>query len=170
MQFQVGDRVVHPIHGVGKVKSITQLGFVGDRVLPYYEVVTGAATVWVPVESEGLPRLRAIVSKASLAECRRLLTSDPTPLARSHKIRQVEISTRLKDGSLPSRCAVVRDLRAHSWTKPLGEVEDALLRRIANAVRDEWAASEGVAANKAMLEIEALLDKSRLAWMPDKGD
>ncbi len=170
MQFQVGDRVVHPVHGVGKVKSITRLRFAGDQALPYYEVVTGAATVWVPVESEGLPRLRAIVSKASLAECRRLLASNPIPLARSHKIRQVEISTRLKDGSFPARCAVVRDLRAHSWTKPLGEVEDALLRRISNAVCDEWAASEGVAARKAMIEIEALLDKSRPAGMPDEGD
>ncbi len=170
MQFQVGDRVVHPVHGVGKVKSITRLRFVGDKALPYYEVVAGATTVWVPVESEGLPRLRAVVSKAALAECRRLLASDPIPLDKSHRVRQGEISTRLKDGSLAARCAVVRDMRAYSWTKPLGEVEDALLKRIANAVYDEWAASEGVAAHAAMLEIEALLDKSRLAWMPDEAD
>lgn len=170
MEFQVGDRVVHPVHGVGIVKSIKRQQFAGNKAAPYYEVVTGAATVWVPVETEGLPRLRAIVSKASLAECRRLLLSDPIPLDKSHKIRQVEISTRLKDGSLPARCTVVRDLRAYSWTKQLGEVEDALLKRIAHAVCDEWAASAGIAVNLAMIEIETLLDKSRLARMPDEGD
>ncbi len=169
MQFQVGDQVVHPVHGVGKVKSIKRQQFAGNKAAPYYEVVTGVTTVWVPVESEGLPRLRAIVSKAALAECRHLLASNPLPLDKSHRIRQVELSSRLKDGSLAARCAVVRDMRAFSWTKPLGEVEDALLKRIANAVYDEWAASEGVAANAAMLEIEALLDQSRLAWMPDEG-
>ncbi len=168
MQFQVGDRVVHPIHGVGTVKSITRQRFVGDKALPYYEVVTGAATVWVPVDTQGLPRLRAIVSKASLAECRRLLISDPVRLDRNHKLRQVEISTRLKDGSLSARCAVVRDLRAYSWRKPLGETEDTLLRRISSAIRDEWAASAGIGVNKASIEIEALLDQSRLAWMPDE--
>jgi CarD family transcriptional regulator len=170
MEFQVGDRVVHAVHGVGTVKSIKRQQFAGNKEAPYYEVVTGASTVWVPVDTPGLPRLRAIVSKASLAECRRLLMSDPIPLDKSHKLRQIEISIRLKDGSLPARCAVVRDLRAYSWTKPLGEVEDALLRRIANAVCDEWAASAGIAARAALIEIETLLDKSRLAWMPDEGD
>jgi CarD family transcriptional regulator len=170
MQFQVGDRVVHPVHGVGTVKSITRQRFAGDKALPYYEVVTGGPTVWVPVDIQGLTRLRAIVSKASLAECRRLLLSDPVPLDKNHKLRQVQISTRLKDGSLPARCAIVRDLRARSWSKPLGEAEDALLKRISNAVCDEWAASEGIAVHSAMLEVEALLDKSRLAWMPDEAD
>ncbi len=168
MQFQVGDRVVHRVHGVGTVKSITRQQFVGDEALPYYEVVTGAATVWVPVDTQGLPRLRAIVSKASLAACRRLLISDPVPLDKKHKLRQVEITTRLKDGSLPARCAMIRDLRAHGRNKPLGETEDALLRRISTAVRDEWAASEGIAVNMAMIEIEALLDKSRLDRMPEE--
>ncbi len=170
MQFHIGDRVVHPVHGVGTVKSITRQQFVGDEALPYYEVVTGGPTVWVPVDMQGLTRLRAIVSKASLAECRRLLLSDPVRLNKSHKIRQVEISTRLKDGSLPARCAIVRDLRAYSWSKPLGEIEDALLRRISNAVYEEWAASEGIAVHTALLEIETLLDKAREARMPEESD
>ncbi len=168
MQFQIGDRVVHPVHGVGTVKSITQQQFVGDKERPYYEVVTGGPTVWVPVDAQGLPRLRAVVSKASLAECRRLLTSDPVPLDKNHKLRQIEISTRMKDGSLRARCAIVRDLRAHSWARPLGEAEDALLRRISNAVCDEWAASEGIAVNSALREIEALLNRARLASAPSE--
>lgn len=168
MEFQIGDRVVHPVHGVGTVKSITRQQFAGNKVVPYYEVVTDAATVWVPVDPEGPARLRAIVPKASLAECRRLMMSQPIPLHKNHKLRQVEISTRLKDGSLPARCTVVRDLRAYCWSKPLGEAEDARLKRISHAVCDEWAASAGIAVNAALIEIEALLAKSRLAWMPDE--
>ncbi len=163
MEFRVGDRVVHSIHGVGTVKSIKRQQFAGDKPSPYYEVVTAASTVWVPASLEGA-KLRAVASQASLAECRRLLLRDPIPLDKSLKVRQLEISTRLKDTSLAARCALLRDLRARGWAKPLGETEDALLKRISAVVYDEWAASAGVAANAAVVEVENQHTRSRQVW------
>ncbi len=169
MRFRIGERVVHPVHGVGTVKSISQQRFVGEKALPYYEVVTGGPTVWVPVNSQGTANLRGISPKASLNECRSLLMSHPVRLDKNHRVRQVEIATRLKDGLLPARCAVVRDLRAQSWSKPLGVTEQDLLRRISKAVCDEWAASDGVSTAHALDEIEDLLKEGRLSWVSDAG-
>ncbi len=166
MQFQIGDRVVHRIHGVGTVRAIRGQRFAGDRrcrtmrsSLRHHRLGT--------VDGEGPQSLRAIVPKTSLAECRRLLMSEPVVLDQNHKLRQAEISTRLKDGSLLARCAIVRDLRALSRFKALGEAEDALLSKIARVVCEEWAASAGIAAKTAMQEIESLL--ARASRIPDPG-
>ncbi len=159
MEFQVGDQVVHPFHGVGTVKSITEQQFVGAKAYPYYEVVNGGLTVWIPVGTPGSTGLRSITTKASLEGCRSLLTSAPIPLDKNFRIRQIEIEARLKDGSFPARCAMVRDLTAQSRLRPLTANEDALLKRILTAVCDEWAASDGVSNLTALHEIEGLLQE-----------
>lgn len=170
LHFEIGDRVVDAVHGVGTVKSITPQRLVGEKAVPYYEVVTAGPTIWVPVDAQGLPPLRRIASQATLAECRRLLSSAPTPLDRSRSIRQLQIARRLEGGLLPDRCAALRDLTAHSWSRPLGIGEEGLLRRISKAVCEEWAASDRVAARAALHEIEALLEKARLAWDPEDDE
>ncbi|HEX7589295.1 MAG TPA: CarD family transcriptional regulator [Anaerolineae bacterium] len=158
MQFQIGDQVVHPLYGVGTVKTHTRQQFGGEATRQYYEVTTGGPVVWVPIDEHGSTVLRRIASKQSLGECRRLLTSHPLLLDRDRKRRQFEIADRLKDGLLPAKCEMVRDLRAQGQLKPLGITDDALLRKTFKAVCDEWAASDGVTAKSALREIELLLE------------
>lgn len=157
MQFQIGDRVVHPVYGVGTVKTRTNQRFAGEKMRQYYEIATGGPIVWVPINEQGSTVLRGIASKRSLGGCRQLLSSDPVPLDKDRKIRQLEIATRLKGGLLPAMCEMVRDLRAQSQRKPLGVTEDNLLRKTYKALCDEWAASDGVTAQTALHEIESLL-------------
>ena len=157
MQFQIGDQVVHPVYGVGTVKTLTKQRFAGEKMRQYYEVATGGPTVWVPINEQGSTVLRKIALKKSLGACRQLLSSDPIPLDKDRKTRQLEIAMRLKGGLLPALCEMVRDLRAQSQRRPLGITEDDLLRKTFKALCDEWAASDGVTAQTALHEIESLL-------------
>ncbi len=169
MQFQIGDQVVHPIHGVGTVKALSEQQFGGAPARHYYEVATSGPTVWVPIDDQGHTVLRGIASKASLAKCRELLLEDPIPFDPKRHVRQVEITTRLKGGLLPAMCATIRDLRARRQESPLGVAEEALLRRISKAVCDEWAASEGIPVLAAVREVEELLQQRGLAAAPAAG-
>lgn len=157
MQFQIGDRVVHPVYGVGTVKTLTKQRFAGEQMRQYYEVATGGPTVWVPINEQGSTVLRGIAPKDSLNECRRLLRSRPVPFAKDRQMRQLEIASRLRGGLLPALCEMVRDLRAQSQQRPLGATEDGLLRKTFKALCDEWAASDGVTDQTALHEIESLL-------------
>ncbi|MCL4394526.1 MAG: hypothetical protein M1482_06955 [Chloroflexi bacterium] len=78
-------------------------------------------------------------------------------------MRQVDIARRLKGRLLPSLCETVRDLRADGERKPLSKSDDDLLKRISKALCDEWAATEGVTAQVAQAEIEALLGQAPAA-------
>lgn len=157
MQFQIGDRVVHPVHGVGTIKTFSKQLFLGEQAREYYQVMVGATTVWVPLNEQGSTVLRKIAAKGSLDECRRLLKRHPIPLDRDRKIRELELARLLKGKLLPALCETVRDLMAHSQQVPLGRTEGDLLKKTFKALCEEWAASDGVTAAIALGEIESLL-------------
>ena len=169
MQFQIGDRVVHPVYGLGTVKTFTEQQFGGTKMRQYYQVTTRGPTVWVPIDERGRTVLRGIASKASLAKCRDLLRGSPIPFDNRRQVRQLEIGGRIKGGLLPAMCEMVRDLRARSWGIPLGIAEEALLTKISKALCDEWAASDGVSTASALHEIEDLLKEGSRSWIPGAG-
>jgi CarD family transcriptional regulator len=157
MQFQVGDQVVHPVHGVGTITAFSKQRFIGAIARSYYEVTYRSATVWVPVNEQGQSVLRGIASKNSLKSCRRLLKSPPVPLVKNRQQRQREIAQRMGARSLLSLCRIVRDLSAAGREKPLGSIESNLLHKTFQALCEEWAASDGVTSKLALDEIESLL-------------
>lgn len=169
MEFKIGDHVVHPVHGVGTVKTLTEQQFGRAPVRRYFEVTTQGPTLWIPIDVQGHTVLRGVASKASLDECRDLLLGEPLPFDNNPKVRHGEIATRLKGGLLPALCATVRDLRARNWGVALSAAEEDVLRRISNTLRDEWAASDGVSPARALHEIEDLLKEGSLSWIPRAG-
>lgn len=169
MQFQIGDRVVHPVYGLGTVKAFTEQQFGGTKMRQYYEVTTRGPTVWVPIDERGRTVLRGIASKASLAKCRDLLQGSPIPFDKRRQVRQLEIGGRMKGGLLPAMCEMVRDLRARSWGIALGVTEEELLRRLSKLLCDEWAAADGISPASALHEIEDLLQKGSVSWIPNAG-
>lgn len=148
---------MHPVHGVGTVKTLSKQNFNGDKAQSYYEVTNPRITVWVPIDEQGATVLREVASKDSLKSCRKLLKSRPIPLGKNPKTRKREIESRSEEKLLPSLCKLVRDLWAESQQKPLGRVEGDLFRKKFKALCDEWAASEGVPFQTALNEIESLL-------------
>ena len=161
MKFQVGDRVVHPVYGVGTIRSLGRQQFSGAPARQYYEVKTGGPTVWVPIDEHGATVLRAIAAKESLDACRKILKSRPVRFEKDRQLRQADLTRRLGVKSLPSLCETVRDLRADGELKPLGKADDDLLKRISKAMCDEWAAAEGVTFQVAQDEIESLLAQAQ---------
>ena len=157
MQFEIGDSVVHPVYGVGTIKSFSKRLIIGETAQEYYQVITGKSTIWVPTNDQGSTILRKVAPKASLNECRDVLRHQPVPLDQDRKIREVELTNLLKGKLLPALCKTVRDLRARSRQIPLGRIESDLLKKTFKALCDEWAAIEGVSATIALGEIESLL-------------
>jgi len=72
MKFDIGDKVVHPQHGVGYVANLEEKQFEPNPPRTYYVIQIPDTTVWVPVD---LPTsgLRKLSVKSELDQCRKIL-------------------------------------------------------------------------------------------------
>lgn len=155
--FEIGERVVHPQHGVGQIVKLEDREFERGLSRRYYEIsIPGGSTVWVPVDlpSSGLRRL---AKKSELVHCREILQSHPLPLTEDGRIRQSEILARLKQGTIAVQCEVVRDLSAFVAHKPSYGTITGFLEAMLRVLCQEWAMVQGTTMSEAMAEITSLL-------------
>ncbi|MGD8406180.1 MAG: CarD family transcriptional regulator [Anaerolineales bacterium] len=158
MPIKVGDRVIHPRHGLGQVTRLSVKQFVEGEKRPFYEISFPGSTLWVPLDltTSGIRKLSA---KSEIASCRRVLKSLAEPLSDDYRLRQTELKDHLKEGTLTARCEVVRDLTAFGWHKPLSGSIAVFLQTTLDVLCQEWAAVEKITAEEAAIEIQTLLEK-----------
>ncbi|MGB7875234.1 MAG: CarD family transcriptional regulator [Anaerolineales bacterium] len=162
MVFKVGDRVIHPRHGLGQVTKLAVKQFVEGKKRPFYEIAFPGSTLWVPL-SLSTSGIRKLTVKSEITKCRRLLEAPAEPLNVDFRLRQAELNDHLKEGTLTAQCEVVRDLTAQGWQKPLSGAMVVFLKVAKDVLCQEWAAVEGMTTSEAATEIESLLEKGKLA-------
>jgi RNA polymerase-interacting CarD/CdnL/TRCF family regulator len=110
--FHIGDPVIHPDYGPGRVINIEQVSCLGAGKR-YYEIElldeTGTQ-VWVPVPGAEESGLRAPVSVARLKQMWRALSARPEPLPHEHKERYAQIDPKLHSGDPIQLAEALRDL------------------------------------------------------------
>ena len=161
--FKVGDRVVHPQHGVGEVVKLEARDFESGVTQQYYEVSIPSAgsTLWVPLDPPAFG-LRKPAERSDIDACRIILASRPEPLTDDARTRQARLAERLKQGSIHVQCEVVRDLYAFGEHKSLYGSMAGFFRQTQNVLCEEWAFVEGVTLEEATQEVNTLLNKSRM--------
>jgi CarD family transcriptional regulator len=159
LKFAIGDKVVHPQHGVGFVSGLEEKRFEPSAARMYYVVSIPDTTLWVPVDlyTSGLRKLGL---KSELEQCCQVLQASPQALNAGKEMLS-NLSTRIKQGTIIAQCEVVRDLAAFGQRKPLyGPIAD-YQRMVMNVLCQEWAAVSGVSQEEAFQKINTLLKKGR---------
>jgi CarD family transcriptional regulator len=158
--FEIGDRVVHPQHGVGQIVKLEDREFERGDTRRYYEIhIPGGSTVWVPVELTN-SGLRRLAQKSELARCREILQARPLPLTEDGRVRQSTLVAHLKQGTLAAQCEVVRDLSAFVAHKPAYGTITAFLEAMLRVLCQEWAIVQEISMSEAMAEISSLLEQN----------
>jgi CarD family transcriptional regulator len=162
MKFDIGDKVVHPQHGVGYVADLEEKQFESKPPGLYYVVEIPDTTVWVPVDlhTSGLRRLS---EKSEIEQCRQVLQSAPMPLNPGRNLL-ANLSDHIRQGTVVAHCEVIRDLAAYGWSKPLYGPAADFQRMIMDVLCQEWATVEDVSMAEAFHEISGLLKKGRAAY------
>ena len=165
MEFRIGDNVVHPSHGVGRVLRREERQLPDGGVCHYYVLAVGPTTVWVPVQPDGSTRLRTVTARQELVHYRAVLQSRPATLERDHVKRRLDVNARLADGSFRVLCEVVRDLTALGWRRRINEADATLLHKVRDNLEREWAVSASLSPEEVREEIEALLQIGRETYL-----
>jgi CarD family transcriptional regulator len=161
MTFEIGDHVVHPQHGLGQVVKLEAREFDSGVTRQYYEIsMPENSTVWVPVDL-ATTGLRKPAERSDIDRCRKILTSRPTPLTDDSRVRQANLSARLKQGTIFTFCEIVRDLYAYGEHKSLYGTIAGFFRVTKDVLCQEWAVVEGLSLSQAVLEVDSLLETGR---------
>jgi RNA polymerase-interacting CarD/CdnL/TRCF family regulator len=165
MQFKVGDVVVHPACGIGRIVKIEEKQFSKKSAARLYYQVTmpNRNTIWTPVEDQVSNGLRSVTAKSDLDQYRNLLKSRPVLLEKHRHHRYLELVSRLKQGSFQVMCEVVRDLTVSGWQKPLGVTARIILRKTQQRLCQEWASAADISIAEATKEIGSLLQVTQEA-------
>jgi CarD family transcriptional regulator len=156
--FKIGDRVVHPQHGVGQIVQLEEREFERGAMRKYYEIhIPDGSTVWVPVDLSN-SGLRRLAHKSELDHCREILKARPTALTEDGRVRQSTLVEHLRQGTIVAQCEVVRDLSAFVAHKPSYGTITAFLEAMLRVLSQEWAIVEGMTTSEAMSEIHSLLE------------
>jgi len=140
--FQVSQKIVYPLQGVGLVKDIQERSFKGKKVL-YYTIYLSVTdmTVMIPVDKALDLGIRAIVDQPLAREALDIISRDYEPITADWKMRyQINLDL-LKNGKVTDIALVVRNLYHRSKIKELPILERKLFDSALKLLIDEIAFS-----------------------------
>ncbi len=152
--FALGQEVVYPLQGVGKITSIEEKMFKGEPTL-YYIIYLEVSdmTVMVPVTKAVELGIRAIVSEEESHDALDLISQSFEPITADWKLRYQTNLDLLKSGSVKDIATVVRTLYHRSKVKELPILERKLFDNAKKLLIDEISYS----LKKTKAEVENLI-------------
>lgn len=126
--FQIGDKVVHPMHGAGVIDSIVRRRVAG-QVQEYYQLrlSVGNMVVMVPTDNTGEIGMRPVVSGAKAEELMSEMEGIEVDMTSNWNRRYRENLVRLKSGDLLEVARVVKGLRRRESQRGLSNGERKML-------------------------------------------
>lgn len=157
MEFQVGEKVIYPNHGIGVVESI-QTRPVGESQISLYElrILANDSRVWVPQANADGVGLRPVIRPSDVRKIFNLLGDGSVEQLSNWKGRFKENSDKMRTGSLYEVAVVLKGLTCLSRKKALSFREKRMLERAKFLLVSEIAEAEA----KPRAAIEEKVDKS----------
>jgi CarD family transcriptional regulator len=110
--FEIGDAVVHPVHGAGVVTDIEKLQRRGGSK-EYYRIELlgqGRTSLMIPVKAAKARELRYAIQQSRLNRVWRVLRAAPEKLPAYYKERYELVKSKLRTGDLLQVAGAVRDM------------------------------------------------------------
>jgi CarD family transcriptional regulator len=110
-QFDIGDKVVYPSHGVGEITSIEDQKVAGQSIRVYViSFLQEKMTLRVPINRAESIGLRGLVTKESIKNIYKALKDNPKQGNKMWSRRAQEYEAKINSGDVIAISEVVRDL------------------------------------------------------------
>lgn len=126
--YQIGDKIVHPMHGAGVIDSIVQRK-VGGKVCDYYllKLSRGNMMVMIPTDNTQEIGVRPIVSGQEATDILSAMEHIQVDMTQNWNRRYRENMVRLKSGDLLEVARVVKGLMQRESERGLSTGERKML-------------------------------------------
>ncbi len=159
MSFKVGDKAVHPSHGVGEITSIEDKDIAGQSKSFYIlKIVENDMTVMVPTDGVKRLGLRSVISRAEAKGVLDILKVDEVAVTSQPWNRRYREYTEMLNSGSPGEVAkVLRDLSRLRSDKELSFGERRLLEQARGLLVSELALARRCKEERVGDEIDAIL-------------
>ena len=121
MEFQVGEKVIYPNHGIGVVESIQTRPIPGGKISLYQlRILANDSRVWVPQQNADGVGLRPVIRPAEVRKIFSLLGDGKVDQVANWKGRFKENSDKMRTGEPARATAFLRERGVLVTEKPEG--------------------------------------------------
>lgn len=158
MHFSVGDKVVHPRRGAGRIIDVERQQF-QEEPKRYYviDMPASALTVRVPVRRVDEVGLRPAMTREKVACILDILHARPRNLPTDHKERQERVRESLQTARPVLLAEAVRDLTWRGISAHLTKTDSELLKLVQGFLAAEMALASDTDLSEANATIELAL-------------
>lgn len=155
--FQIGDKVVYPMHGAGVIEAVEQKEILGE-LRNYYvmRIPIGDMKVMVPMDSVSEIGLREVIDDAGFKKVMTILRDRESPMSANWNRRYRANMEKIKSGNIFEVAEVVRNLMLRDREKSLSSGEKKMLDYAKQILISEMVLSKGTEEESvlSMIEIE----------------
>ncbi len=157
--FSVGDKAVHPSHGVGEVTGLEERELSGRAATIYVlKIIDTGLKVMVPMEAAARVGLRRVMQADQAEEIFEILKAPEVAVDVQPWSRRFRAYTEMLKSGLPTEIAkVLRDMYRLKFDKDLSFGERRLLDQARSLLVQELALAKGVAPDSIEGQIKLIL-------------
>ena len=152
--FNVGDKIVYPMHGAGTIDSIEEKNILGENQFYYVIRMPDEVKVMVPTDRAEQIGVRNVIGKEEAEKVISILGEDETEMSQNWNKRYRDNMEKMKSGSVYEVADVVRNLSFKQKEKGLSTGEKKMLSNAKQILVSELVLAEHASQD----EVEELIN------------
>lgn len=155
--FNVGDRVVYPMHGAGIIEKIEEKEILGQKKKYYImKLPLGDMKVMIPIDNAERIGLRQVVDEEKLTKVFSVLRDSKSTMSKNWNRRYRANLQKIKTGDIYSVAEVVRNLMLRDLEKGLSAGERKLLENAKQILISELIMVKDIEEEKATELVDSI--------------
>lgn len=167
--FNVGDKIVYPMHGAGVIDAIEEKDILGEKQAYYILKMLGEVKVMVPTAKAEEIGVRSIIDKSSAEKVFRVLESDETEMSMNWNKRYRDNMDKMKSGDIYKVADVVRNLSFKQKEKGLSTGEKKMLNNAKQILVSELVLTEHSTKDEIEQMVESKISTSYEEYKVDSN-
>lgn len=161
--FNLGDKVVYPMHGAGIIETVEQKEILGE-VKKYYvlKMPIGEIKLMIPVDNVNNIGLRNVIDKSAVEEVYEILKQSAVINDSNWNKRYRDNMVKMKTGDIFEVAQVVRDLTYRDREKGLSTGEKKMLVSAKQMLVSELALSTNMDGNGIQEYLDNIINEDAL--------
>ena len=158
IEFEIGDNVVYPHHGAGKVLRKEQKSILGEsREYLTIKILHNDMTVMVPTENAALAGLRRVIDEETVKKVLAVLQDECSDMPKNWNRRFKHNRDKIKTGDIYELAEVVRNLAIREHEKGLSSGEKQMFTRAKKILASELMYALEMGEDQAEAHLDDLL-------------